>query len=121
MFDEVLEWLQLLLPDYLISRGMWVDHPDLSDVFICSVQQAGGAAIDVDDRRPRYRVILLGPRNGRQHVEEVQADAEIIQAATMCDDHPCGAATIQAMTEPQGPGYTSENRAWWQVDLQVTF
>ena len=120
MYDALVDWLETILPDYQMSRGMWVDNPALNDLFICAVQASGGPAIDVDDRRPRYRVILLGPRNGRQHAAQVQADAEAIQAATMAGQ-PCGAASIRAMSEPTGPGYTQENRAHMQLDLQITF
>ncbi len=122
MFNELIEWLGAILPGYEISRGMWVDHSSIYDAFICSVQSSGGPAIDVDDRRPRYRIVLLGPRNGRQHAQAVQQAAEAICEATIEGALiPCGSAAIRAMTEPVGPGYTSENRAWVQVDLQIIY
>ena len=122
MFDEVLEWIKAVLgQDYQYSRGMWVDHQGVFDSFICSVQGSGGPAIDVDDRRPRFRVILLGPREGRQHVRQVQEDAERLLLATLELEAPCDAASIRAMGEVTGPGYTTENRPWCQVDLQIAF
>lgn len=121
MFDELHEWLQEVLPTgYQFSRGMWVDAPQVYESFICSINPAGGSAVDVDDRRPRYRLILLGPRNGRQHMPAVQDAADAIIRATIEQAEPCGAAGIRAMAEPS-IGYTTENRAWAQVDLQITF
>lgn len=120
MFDELVSWLEDILPNYQMSRGMFIDSPALYGSYICSVTASGGAAIDVDVRRPRYRVVLIGPRNGRQYADEVQADAEKIMAATQDPDVPCGIAIIWAMGEPIGPGYTTENRAHMQLDLQVT-
>lgn len=120
MFDALVDWLTAVLgTDYQYSRGMWVDHAAIKNLFVCSVQATGGPAVDVEDRRPRFRVLLLGPENGRQHAQQVQADAEALIAATMDGAAPCGAANIRAMTEVIGPGYTAENRAWVQVDFQV--
>lgn len=121
MFDEMADWLESILPDYIISSGMWVDHPGVYDRFICSLQSSGGSAIDVDDRRPRFRILLLGPREGREHVGKVQVDAERLLLETYQGEPPCGAAVLRAMGEVTGPGYTTENRPWCQVDLQITF
>src|SRR5690606_39737204 len=98
---------------------MWVDHVALNDAFICAIQSVGGPQIDVEDRRPRFRVILLGPRNGRQHAAEVQGHAEALIIAAMESEPPCGAAHLRVISEVTGPGYTSENRAWCSIELQV--
>lgn len=122
MFDHLFDWIKTVLGDkYKYSRGMWVDHASLSDEFICALHQAGGMAPDVDDRRPRYRLILLGPRNGRQHVVEVQTDMDSLAQAALGDSAPCGAASVRAVGEAVGPGYTTENRAWFSLDLEVLY
>lgn len=121
MYESFVEWLQLHLGStYQYSRGMWVDHAALNEAFICAIQSVGGPQIDVDDRRPRFRVILLGPRNGRQHAAAVQGHAEALIIATMESEPPCGAAHLQVISEVTGPGYTSENRAWCSLELQAT-
>lgn len=120
MFDELVDWIAVILgTDYQYSRGMWVDHPAIKNLFVCSVQATGGPAVDVEDRRPRFRVLLFGPENGRQHAQQVQADAEKLIAAAIDGAPPCGAASIRAMTDAIGPGFTAENRAWVQIDFQV--
>lgn len=121
MYNEFIAWVQAVLGDqYQASRGQWVDSPSLADVWIASIHAMGGAAVSVDDRRPRYRVLLLGPRNGRQHADAIGQHADnLIRAAIYGDLVPCGAAHIRAMSEPSGPGYTTENRAWYSVELQV--
>ncbi|WP_313397144.1 phage tail termination protein [Stutzerimonas nitrititolerans] len=122
MYDEFAEWVAAVLGSpYQTSRGQWVDGPAFADVWIASIHAMGGPAVDVDDRRPRYRVILLGPRNGREHAQEIGQAAGALVAATMDGGIPCGAAHIRAITEPAGPGYTTENRPWYSVDLQVTY
>lgn len=121
MYNHVADWLAALLPSYSMSRGPWVDHSSLRDKFICSLHGAGGAGVDVDDRRPNYRIVLLGPREGIQHASQVQQDAEAIIQAAMSGQPPCGAAGIRALSEVIGPGHTTENRAWCQLDLQVVY
>lgn len=122
MYSALVEWLQSILgSSYQYSRGAYVDSAAIKDLFICVIHGQGGTAIDVDDRRPSYRVILLGPENGRQYAAQIQDDMELIMRATIESDSPCGAAHIQAINEPVGPAYTIENRPWCAVDLQVTF
>lgn len=121
MYDALMDWIKEILPDYVVSRGQWVEHSSIHGRFVCAVLQNGGPKIDVEVRRPRYKLILLGPRNGREHTGKVQDDAELIQQATMDREPPCGAVILWTAGEPVGPGFTSENRPWVQVDLQMTY
>lgn len=123
MYNEFAAWVQAVLgAQYQTSRGQWVDGPASADIWIASIHAMGGAAVSVDDRRPRYRVILLGPRNGRQHADDIGRAADSLVVATIDGGLiPCGAAHLRAMTEPSGPGYTTENRAWFSVDFQLTY
>lgn len=122
MFDDLAEWVQAALREgYQYSRGMWIDHESLYDSFICAIQSMGGPGPDVDDRRPRYRILLVGPRNGRQHAPQLQQDIETLAQAALGDSVPCGAASLQALGEPVGPGYTTENRAWYSLDLEAIY
>ncbi|RSE88594.1 phage tail termination protein [Achromobacter denitrificans] len=123
MFEQFKEWVALTVPasTYAFSRGMWQDGPEVAQQWFCALLQMPGAAPDVDDRRPRYRVLLLGPRNGREHAGAIQATAEALAQAALGDIAPCGAASVRAIGEPVGPGYTAENRPWYSVDFQVLF
>ena len=123
MFDAFLAWLKLTIAesDYVYSRGMWVDHKDVFDKSIAAVLQIGGPAPDVDDRRPRYRLILLGPRNRRDQAPQLHAHMEALMQAALGDSVPCGAASVRAITEPMGAAYTTENRAWYSLDFEVLF
>lgn len=122
MFDEFVDWLKLTLgAGYQYSRGMWVDTPALVTARIAAVYAMGGPMPDVEDRRPRFRVLLLGPENGRQYAGEIQSDMELLMQVTLGDSRPCGAASVLAIGEPAGPAYTTENRPWMSLDFQVTF
>lgn len=122
MYEFFVDWLTSVLGEaYEVSSGQWVDGQDLAETWIAAVVQNGGPPVSVDDRRQRYRVILLGPRNGRQHVSTINQSIESLVQAAMGDAVPCGAASVRAIGEPVGPGYTTENRAWYSLDLQVLF
>lgn len=122
MFDAFVEWLESVLgTQYQYSRGQWVDSAALAGIWIASVHQNGGPGPDVDDRRQRFRVILLGPRNARQSSVQITEHIESLVQAAMGDAVPCGAASVRAIGEPAGPGYTTENRAWFSLDLEVLF
>lgn len=123
MFEAFAAWVEAILgPTYRYSAGMWVDSTADAGSFICSIHQLGGPPVDVEDRRQRFRVILLGPRGGRQHNGAVRAASEtLVSGAIAASLLPCGASNIRAITEPSGPGYTTETRAWFSVDFEVLF
>lgn len=121
MLSDLKEWVAAVIGSaaYTYSYGMWVETAATHGNLYCVIQATGGAAPDVEDRRPRYRVILLGRRNERSDGARVLADAEALMQASMGDTAPCGAANIRAIGEPVGPGFTAENRAWTQIDFEV--
>lgn len=122
MIDEIKAWVELELGTrYAYSMGQWVEPRPTDTKRYCVVQAAGGAGPDVDVRRPRFRVLLLGRRGKREDSEVVMADADALIIAGMGDVLPCGAANIRATAEPAGPGYTTENRAWASLDFEVIF
>ncbi|MCI2809390.1 phage tail termination protein [Eoetvoesiella caeni] len=122
MLNEFKEWAEAVLGSaYVYSMGMWTDRPGIAESKICAIQGNGGPGPDVDDRRARFRVILLGPANGRQHAAAIMADVQALALAALGDSVPCGAARVRAIGEPTGPGYTNETRAWFSLDFEVLF
>ena len=106
-YDAFQDWLASILGEgYQYSRGMWVDHPSLDSAFIAAIQQTGGPPTQVDIRRLRFKVILLGPKGVRKHVVDVGNSIETLAQVALGDSVPCGAASVRAIGEPIGPGYT---------------
>ena len=118
LLTDVRDWVMAALPAGYTSKFAWVEASADAAKRYCVVQQAGGSGPVVETRYPRFRVILLGRRNERADAEQILADIEGLVQAAMGDSAPCGAASIRAVTEPVGPGFTTENRAWAQVDFQ---
>lgn len=119
MFENLKEWVEsILTTPYIYSKGAWVDSTNLE--YVCALYGMGGPAIDVDDRRPRFRVLLVGPKNTRNSTQ-LESDIELLIQAAMTMEPPCEAASIRVIAEPVGPDYTKENRAWVSVDFQITY
>lgn len=121
MFESVKDWVQAHIGQgYRMVDGGFIDGTAFEKDYMCVIKGKGGAAPDVDDRRPRYQLILLGPRNNRPAVAQVRAATEALMEACLGDTVPCGAASVKALGEPVGPSYTVEDRAWMTVELQLT-
>lgn len=122
MFENFKQWIEAVLGSkYGYSLGPWEDAD--KKAFICSIQNMGGSAIDVDDRRPKYRVLLVSPKSvtiKRQLAHEISADIERIIINALENEPPCGSAGIRVITEPSGVGYTTEGRAFISADFQIT-
>ena len=120
MLAEFKDWVESMLADrYSYTLGQWVESAQ--DKRYCVIQPAGGMAPNVEDRRPRFRVLLIGGRNKRQDAMSLIADASILIDETLNNSAPCRVAGIKALGEVIGPGYTSENRAWVQVDFELVY
>ena len=120
MSEQLKAWIESLLDSkYQYSMGAWVDNATIQ--YICAIYRMGGAPVDVDTRRPRFRILLVGPENGRQYAATLLSDIELLIQESIDGTVPCGAAAIRAMTEPSGVGYTEENRPFVSVDFQLTY
>jgi len=119
VLDELKAWIEAILGSaWVYSMGMWTDRPGIEESPICSIQGDGGPQPDVDDRRPRFRVILLGAVKGSVGPPKDGADA--LTAAALSVPPPCGAAHIR-ISEPTGPGTTTDDRRWYALDIEILF
>ena len=119
LLTDVRDWVMAALPAGYTPMFAWVESSSDAAKRYCIVQQTGGSGPVVETRYPRFRVILLGRRNERGDAQQILTDIEGLVQTAMGDSAPCGAANIRAITEPVGPGFTTENRAWAQVDFEI--
>lgn len=124
MLNEMEAWISSIIAPFgafTMAVGEWVEPTGAAEAMYCALTQEGGRAVDVEDRRPHYRVVILGRRNKRGDSKTLAAAAEALVAASIDGSFiPCGAASIRAMGEPVGPGFTAEQRAWFSIDFQIT-
>lgn len=105
--------------EYEFSIGQWIDMPALAESNICALRHAGGTPTVADDRRQRFQIILLGPKNKRESALPLLGDANRLVERAITGSRPLSAANLRAIGETIGPAYTAENRPWVQVDFEV--
>lgn len=122
MLDSFADWVERHISGYTLRLGdineSQADYPRS----LCVIQQSGGVSPTMGVRFPRFRVFLLGPRNGGAHAKQILGDANKLVIAAM--DHldvPCKAANVKTLVEPIGPNFTKEGRAWTQLDFEIIF
>lgn len=115
---DIAAWVVNNAPGYTLAYGQWAEAAMDDSKMYCVVQASNGPAAQTDVRRPRFRVVLLGRRGQRGDSQKVMTDAEMIVSAALGPLLPCNAARIGAQ-EPSGPGFTTENRAWVSIDLDL--
>lgn len=120
--DALFEWMGAILGGkWTIADGAIPANGKFDKSFVCVVQGRGGPSPDVDDRRPHYRLILMGPEKRRDEKASVRDACEAIMQSILDESAPCGVAGIKALGEPVGPAYTAEDRAWMSLELQMTY
>lgn len=124
MIDAFEQWL-IDLPKsqtYQLFVGEWVESNQDADKFYLMYRQDGGPAPGPDIRWSNVGVILVGRRNKRSDAEFLKLDANaIIEAAIAHEVIPKCSVIVNALGEPVGPGFTTEGRAFYQLNLQVIF
>lgn len=124
MFEGTMDWVRNVLGakyEYLI--GEWADDDQSDGNSFCVLRNAGGAPPGADRRSMYIDILLVGPKGKRWKADEIRKDAELIMQHITLDNReiPCGSANIRALSEPVGPGYTTENRAWYTLTFEVLF
>lgn len=122
--ETIEEWLVPIIgPGFEIRYAPWIETGEDAETTYCVIGSAGGPGPAVQVRRKNYNVFFIGTRNNPGQSEQLLQTAEIVMDALNSEDGPvpCGAAIAAAIGEPVGPGLTEDNRAWVQINMQVTF
>lgn len=120
--DALWQWLQEVpeLAAMKQFRGAWRDQPDNAGQRLVSMVLSGGPQGTVETLYPRIRVLLMGPQGQRADAKAL-GDIAWDLALRMQDDYQaCGVAQIRLIGGIIGPGYTTEDRAWYELNLELT-
>lgn len=115
ILEQVKDWATTLpeLSGWRFSQGAWTDQPGR----VVALWRDGGRR-DVDERICNVRMTLTGEKNTRADASAVVAAAEAIYAA--CQTACIGdAVRVLPVGDIVGPGYTTEGRAWAEVNLEL--
>lgn len=118
--DALIEWLKLQdwLSTAVYFRGPWIDDSGNRDKYMVSLAGSGGGGSGVFTRKQNIRVILLGPIDGNTQTLDEIAAATLSRTITG-DYQACGIAQIEVIGGIIGPGITTENRPWCEINFQL--
>lgn len=122
--DEVLAWI-MAVPEfaaYVPSRGMWVESASLDDKRILALYGEGGGNPGPIERYPRVRVLILGKRGERNiagAVAELAAHADLLAQRAFTTYKTDCIAQIRMIGDIIGPGYTTEDRPWFELNTEL--
>lgn len=100
-------------------RGMWQDSPTNANKRLCALAMNGGRSPPT----ATYRIVsltLLGPRNGKADAPALELIAVGFGERLETDFTTCEVAQIRLLSGIVGPGYTAENRPWYELQFEIT-
>lgn len=118
--DALIEWLKLQdwLSTAVYFRGPWVEDDNNRDSYLVSLAGSGGGGSNVFTRKQNIRVVMLGPIDGNTQTLDDIAHSTL--SRTLSDDYKaCSIAQIEIIGGIIGPGITTENRPWCELNFQV--
>jgi hypothetical protein len=121
--DALIEWLKVeqALTDALYFRGPWTEDGNNNDKYLVSLAGSGGiggSGAGIHTRKQNIRIIMLGPVDGNTQIIEDIAAATVKRTINQ-DYRACGIAQIQVIGGIIGPGITTENRPWCEINFQL--
>lgn len=122
--DAVKEWLEAdptwQALGFQFALGKWTDSPTnaQSRIALLSSGAAGrapitGVGFDI------VSLVLLGPQKGQMQAGALQQIAVNLRERLFTDYKVCGVTQIKLTGGIIGPGYTTENRPWVELPLEV--
>lgn len=122
--EAVKEWLQSdpLWAGYgfQFAQGKWVDTVASATQRICYLTAMGSqVSSEPSVFYDSVRITLLGPQKGGAQMKEIRDIAYAIRQRTVTDWRNCDVARFQVQGGPVGPGFTTEDRPWMELNLRL--
>lgn len=121
--DAVKAWLEADptwgAKGFQFALGKWTDSPTNAQSRIALLSQGGGRAPVPDVGFDGVSLVLLGPQKGQMQAGAIQQIAVDIRQRLFTDYKVCGVTQIRLVGGIIGPGYTTENRPWIELSLEV--
>lgn len=118
--DALTEWLksEQALANAVYFRGPWIDDSNNANNYLVSIAGSGGGGTNVFTRKQNIRVIILGPIDGNtQTLDDIAA--QTLRRTINGDYQACGITQIEVIGGIIGPGITTENRPWCEINFQL--
>ena len=120
----LIAWLKtnpgLTAVDALYFRGQYSDTAANTTRRLVSVQGVGGDTGVLLDMQ-EVRVLVLGPQgNPAGEMAAIETALQTMQQRLKTDYTACDIAQINVIGGIIGPGRTTEDRPWYEINLQLT-
>lgn len=120
---ELITWLKtnpgLRETDATYFRGQYNDTAANADRRLVSVQGVGGGDGVLLDMQ-EVRVLVLGPKgNPAGEMAAIETALRTMTVRLKDDYRACGIAQIKVIGGIIGPGRTTEDRPWYEINLQL--
>ena len=103
-----------------VSQGIWRDNPTNAAKRLCVLTSMGGSvsnnlSVDYDS----VRVILLSRQKGNADTNPLRAIVYGLRDRLKTDNRNCDVTLFRMQGGPVGPGYTVEERVWYEINISV--
>lgn len=103
-----------------VSQGIWRDNPANATKRLCVLTSMGGSVsnnlgVDYDS----VRVIFLSAQKGNADTNPLRAIVYGLRERLKTDNRNCDVTLFRMHGGPVGPGYTTEERVWYEINLLV--
>ena len=120
----LIAWLKtnpgLTAVDALYFRGQYSDTAANTTRRLVSVQGVGGDTGVLLDMQ-EVRILVLGPQgNPAGEMAAIETALQTMQQRLKTDYTACDIAQIKVIGGIIGPGRTTEDRPWYEINLQLT-
>lgn len=103
-----------------LHQGIWRDNANNSAKRLCVLTAMPGRTSNTPDvNYDSVRIVLLGPQKGGADTNPLRAIAYGLRDRLKTDNRNCDATLFRIQGSPVGPGFTQEERAWFEINLQV--
>ena len=121
--DAVRAWLEAdpawVSHQFSLARGFWRDSPTNAAKRIAQLASTGGRAPGASQTYTLVSLILLGPQKGTTDAPAIEQIAVNLRERLFTDYKTCDVAQIRLVGGIIGPGYTAEDRPWYELNLEV--
>lgn len=123
--EAVKEWLEGV-PGWAgygfeVSQGMWRDNIGNPNKRLCVLSAMGGrTSADPDLTYDNVRILFLSAQKGNADTNPLRAIVYGLRDRLKTEYKACEVAQIRLQGSPVGPGYTTEDRVWYEINVEVT-
>lgn len=122
--EAVKEWLEAdpawSSHGFEVSQGVWRDNPTNAGKRLCvltAMQPSTSQSLDIF--YDSVRVILLSKQQGNADTNPLRAIVYGIRDRLKTDNRNCDVAQFRMIGGPVGPGFTVEERVWYEFTLRL--